>query len=107
MRSCVDYRKLNAVPPRDWYFLPTMEEYIVSLRDAQIRSFLDVHTGYGQVDVHPSDREKATCPSHYGFYKFTRMVFGLKNDTATFQHLLKPIYCPQSSEDLPFFTLMT
>lgn len=36
----------------------------------------------------PSDRNLTTLTSHFGLYRFLRMLFGLKNFPATFQHVM-------------------
>ena len=43
LRFCVDYRKLNALTPRDTYPLPRMDECIDSLGDATIFTLSLIH----------------------------------------------------------------
>ncbi len=62
-----------------------MDECIDSLGDATVSTTLDCNSGYWQIPVHPDDRNKMTFRSHFGTYRFTRMVFGLRNAPATFQ----------------------
>jgi hypothetical protein len=85
MRFCVDYRWLNALTIRDSYPLPRMDECIDSLGDAQIFSTLDCNSGYWQISVEPSDRDKTTFTSHEGTFRSTRMPFGLTNAPALFR----------------------
>ena len=88
MRFCVDYRRLNALTIRDSYPLPRMDECIDSLGDAQLFSTLDCNSGYWQIPVEPSDRDKTTFTSHEGTFRYTRMPFGLTNAPATFQRVV-------------------
>ena len=85
MRFCVGYRKLNAVPVRDSYPLPRMDECIDSLGDATVFTTLDCHSGYWPLEIAEEDRDKTTFASHCGLYRFLRMPFGFKNSPATFQ----------------------
>ena len=85
MRFCVDYRKVNAMTTRDTYPLPRMDECIDSLGDARIFSTLDCNCGYWQIPMKPDARDKTTFTCHEGTYRSTRMPFGLRNATATFQ----------------------
>jgi Reverse transcriptase (RNA-dependent DNA polymerase) len=88
MRFCIDYRRLNAVTVRDSYPLPRMDECIDSLGDASVFSTLDCNSGYWQIPVDLLDKEKTTCTSHEGLYRFRRMHFGMKNAPATFQRFV-------------------
>ena len=57
-RMCVDYRKLNAVTNKDRFPLPRIDDTIETVSKAVIFSTFDLASGYHQIMVRDSDREK-------------------------------------------------
>ena len=60
------------------------------LARSKLFSTLDLHSGYWQLPVNPTDREKtAFCPRPgMGFYEFCRMPFELAGAPSSFQCLM-------------------
>ena len=94
MRFCVDYRRLNAVTVKDTYPLPRMDECLDSLGDTKVFSALDAISGYWQMPIPESDRDKTAFSCHSGLYRFSRMPFGLTNAPATFQRAMDILLFP-------------
>jgi len=90
-RFCVDYRRLNNITKKDACPLPRMEDFLDSLGQAKVFTFLDCTAGYWQVPQHPADREKTAFTTHAGIYHWLSMPFGLTNAPATFQRALDHI----------------
>lgn len=54
---------------------------------------LDLVSGYWQVSVAPSSREKTTFTTQFGLFEFEVMPFGLHNVPATFQRMINHVLC--------------
>ena len=59
LRFCADYRKVNGVTKKDAYPLPRVNDTLDTLAGAQWFTTLDLISGYWQVELAPSDREKS------------------------------------------------
>ncbi|GFU69953.1 retrovirus-related Pol polyprotein from transposon 297 [Trichonephila clavipes] len=87
-RLCIDYRKLNEVTVPDTCPLPRMDDLLQEAKNTAYISTIDLKSGYHQVNVNPADRDKTAFVCPFETYRFKRMLFGLKNASATFQRLM-------------------
>ena len=58
LRMCVDYRKLNTVTKKDVYVIPRIQDILDNLSGSKYWITLDLRSGYWQIPVAESDREK-------------------------------------------------
>ena len=94
LRLCVDYRELSKKTTKDAYPLPLPDKVQDRLAGAKIFTTLDLHCGYWQMPINPSDHEKtAFCPGPgMGLFQFCRMPFGLTGAPSLFQLLMNQIF---------------
>ena len=85
---CIDYRKLNAATKKDNFSLPFLDQMLEGLAGYSLYCFLDGYSGYTQISITPEDQEHTTFTCPFGTYAFRRMLFGLCNAPATFQHCM-------------------
>ena len=88
VRTCVDYRAVNAVTEPDPYQMPLIEEILDMLASAKFISKVDLTKGFHQIPVLPSDCPKTSFCTPWGKFQFKYMPFGLRNGPAVFQRLM-------------------
>ena len=90
-RFCVDFRKLNQVTKKNSYPLPVIDDILALLGKAKYFTSLDLKSGYWQVLMNESDKEKTAFACHRGLFEFNVMPFGLSNAPAVFQELMSVV----------------
>jgi len=88
IRFCVDYRRLNKITKREVYPLPRIDDSLAALGNKCWFTSLDLASGYWQIPVKESDKEKTAFITHEGLWEFNVMPFGLTNAPATFQRMM-------------------
>jgi hypothetical protein len=58
-------------------------------------SFLDVYSGYHQINLTIDNKEKTVFITSFRIFCYTKMAFGLKNGGATYQKYVHIILEPQ------------
>ena len=90
-RIVIDFRRLNDVTVGDAYPLPNIEDILDQLGHSKYFTTLDLASGFHQIPMRDSDKQKTAFTTPLGHYEFSRMPFGLKNAPATFQRLMNSI----------------
>ena len=88
-RLCIDYRQLNAATVKDAFPLPRVDDSLSALSGSRWFSTLDLASGYWQVAMDASTKEKAAFVTSSGLYEWNVMPFGLCNAPSTFARLME------------------
>ena len=88
VRTCVDYRAVNAVTDPDPYQMPLIEEILDMLASAAFISKIDLTKGFHQIPINPADCQKTSFCTPWGKFHFRYMPFGLRNGPSVFQRLM-------------------
>ncbi|CAF1489537.1 unnamed protein product [Adineta steineri] len=88
-RFVVDYKNLNLVTIKDSSPLPNMEDTINKLGQGYTHfSKLDLKSGFYQIPINHTDKEKTAFVTPFGHYQFNVLPMGLKNSPPTFQKVM-------------------
>jgi hypothetical protein len=61
---CIDYISLNKAYPKEEYPLPCISQIVDSTTSCELLSFLDVYSGYHQINLIVDDKEKHHLSLH-------------------------------------------
>ena len=87
-RFCVDYRRVNSVSKRDAFPIPDIHDALDHLRGAKYFATLDLLSGYWQLGMTDTAKERSAFCTRRGLYQFTRMPFGLSGAPSSFCRLM-------------------
>ncbi|CAF5140136.1 unnamed protein product, partial [Rotaria sp. Silwood1] len=87
-RFLVDFRRLNSITDKDAYPQPTAEELIYRISGHSYFTKLDLKSGYFQIPIAESDKEKTAFATPDGHYEFNVLAQGLMNAPASFQRVM-------------------
>lgn len=89
LRFVIDFRKLNSFCSDDCFPIPLVDDLMISLRDCQYFTSLDLTSGYHQVELEESSKEKTAFILDGQLWEFNRLPFGLKGAPPLFQRMMQ------------------
>jgi hypothetical protein len=92
MQMCIDYNELNKVTIKNKYPLPKIDDLLDQLQGARVFSKINLCSGYHQVRVKEEDIPKIAFRTHYGYYEFLVMSFGLTNMLNVFMDMINRVF---------------
>ena len=96
LRFCVDYRQLNSVTKKDVYPLPRIDDLLEKTAGKLYFTTLDAKSGYWQIPMEETSKEKTAFATNEGLYEFSVMPFGLCNAPATYQRMMHQAFTDMS-----------
>ena len=87
-RFCIDFWQLNKITKPISYPLPVIDDILARLGKAKYFTTLDLKSGYWQVLMDETDREKTAFACHRGLFEFLVMPFGLLGAPPVFMELM-------------------
>ena len=92
---CIDFTDINKACPKDSFPLPRIDLIVEATAGHELFSFMDTFSGYNQISMDPDDQEKTSFVTAQGTYCYRVMLFGLKNEGATYQRLVNRMFQKQ------------
>lgn len=89
---CTDYTDLNKACPKDAYPFPSIDHLVDGALGYKILCLMDAYSGYNQICMHPTDKDKTAFMGEGTNYCYRVMPFDLKNAGATYQRMMDKVF---------------
>jgi hypothetical protein len=92
LRTCIDYRRVNADTIKKKFPIPLIEELIRNLSKARVYTALDLKSAYHQLRVCKEDVPKTGFITPFGQYTSNVVLFGSTNAPGDFQYFMTQVF---------------
>nr|GEX54143.1 putative reverse transcriptase domain-containing protein [Tanacetum cinerariifolium] len=76
---CIDYMELNKLTVKNRYPVPRIDDLFNQWQGSSVHSKINLRSSYHQLKVCEEDIPKTAFKTHYGYYEFQVIQFGLTN----------------------------
>ncbi|XP_064462820.1 uncharacterized protein K02A2.6-like [Ornithodoros turicata] len=91
IRLCVDMRIPNQAVKRERYPIPTVDDVLEEIGEAQVLSELDHREGYHQIELDEASRDITTFSTHVGNFRLKRLIYGVSCAPEVFQKIIQDV----------------
>lgn len=91
VRTCIDFRKLNAVTKFDAEAIPDQEDLFLQLNSAKFFTKIDLTKGFWQIPIEENSRKYTAFRVPSGHFQFKYLPFGLINSPSFFNRTIRTI----------------
>jgi hypothetical protein len=81
----MDFMELNKAFPNDNFLTPFIDQILDECAGSEIFSFMDGFSGYNLIEILLEDQHKMKFICPWGTFTYSKMSFGIKNTSKTFQ----------------------
>lgn len=90
-RTCGDYRRLNAITIADRYGMPHIHSFSDQLHGRKRFSKVDLRKAFYLIPIYEPHIHKTAISTPFGLFEFSRMGFGFRNASQTFQRFINQV----------------
>jgi len=88
IRICLDMRQANRAILGEKHPVPTVQETLQEISEANVFSKLDLNIAFHRIELHPDSRNITMFAASDGLYRYKRFLFGVNMATEKFQQLI-------------------
>lgn len=94
---------MNQACLKDSFPLPRIDQLVDSTTGHKLLTFMDMFSGYHQIQMLEEDQEKTTFITSQGLYCYRVMPFELKITEATYQRLVNQMFSEQIRRNMEVY----
>ncbi|KAL0400408.1 UNVERIFIED_CONTAM: Polyprotein P3 [Sesamum radiatum] len=100
---CRNFRDLNKACPKNFYWLPMIDQLVDFTSGCELLSMMDASQGYHWIMLASEDHKRVSFITSDGTFCYAVIPLGLKNAGATYQRLVDKIFQPQLGRNMEVY----